>query len=192
VLTPRIIAIGVALAAALLVGLVGGLSLFQAPAPNPAPVLANTPTILQQVQTLSRYVTVKYVMEKVVVLEDVKWYGDNRVLLVAHGVVQAGLDLGRMDSEAVNVAGKKVVVRLPTPHITEVYLDDQQTRVIERSTGMLRVFDKDLEQEARARAIEELERAARYAGILEEARTNAQRQLSGLLTGLGYDVQFRE
>jgi hypothetical protein len=192
VLTPRIIALGMALTVALVVGLVAGLSLFLARPPSRAPVLANTPTILQQFQALSQYVTVKYVMERVVVLEDVKWYGDNRVLLVAHGVVKAGLDLSTIDSEAIEVSGKNVIVRLPAPHVTEVYLDDRQTRVIERSTGMLRLFDKDLEQEARARAVEELERAARYSGILDEARTNARQQLSGLLTGLGYNVRFRE
>jgi len=51
----------------------------------------NTTTVVQQVQTLSDLVTVKYVMEKVVVLEDAKWYGENRVLLLAHGIVKAGI-----------------------------------------------------------------------------------------------------
>ena len=50
----------------------------------------NTSVVLRQVQTLSQLVTVKYVMEKVVVYEDVKWFpgGDNRVLMIAHGVVK--------------------------------------------------------------------------------------------------------
>src|SRR5208282_3706383 len=47
--------------------------------------LENTATVIQQVQTLSDLVTVKYVLEKVVILEDMKWYGENRVLLLAHG-----------------------------------------------------------------------------------------------------------
>lgn len=185
-------ALAVALVTALLVGLVAGWSLLPAKQPSPTPTLANTPTILEQVHALSEYVTVKYLLEKVVVLEDIKWYGDNRVLLLAHGVVKAGLDLGRLGPDAIEVSGNRVEVRLPQPQITEVYLDEQQTRVVERSTGMLRRFDKDLEQEARARAVDELERAARYAGILDEARTNAQQQLHGLLTGLGYEVRFRD
>jgi hypothetical protein len=155
------------------------------------PTLANTPTILRQVQGLSEYVTVKYVMEKVVLLEDVRWYGDNRVLLVAHGVVKAGLDLGSVDAESIEISGRRVILHLPPARITEVYLDDRQTQVVERSTGMLRVFDKDLEQQARARAVEEIERAARYSGILAEAADNAHRQLKVLLTGLGYEVEFR-
>jgi hypothetical protein len=47
----------------------------------------NTATVIEQVQTLSDLVTVKYVLEKVVILEDVKWYGENRVLLLTHGIV---------------------------------------------------------------------------------------------------------
>ena len=58
--------------------------------------MENTATVVEQVQTLSDLVTVKYVLEKVVILEDVKWYGENRVLLLAHGIVKAGIDLKRI------------------------------------------------------------------------------------------------
>ena len=60
------------------------------------PSAYTTATVLRQVQTLSQLVTVKYVMEKVVVMEDVKWFGESRVLLVANGVVKAGVDFSRM------------------------------------------------------------------------------------------------
>ena len=113
------------------------------------PKSLNTATVIQQVQTLSQLVTVKYVMEKVVVVEDVKWFGDNRVLLVAHGVVKAGVDFGQMKAEDVDISGKSLSVCLPHAQITDAYLDDKQTRVVERSTGLLRLFDKDLEQTAR-------------------------------------------
>ena len=63
----------------------------------------NTSTILQQVQTLSELVTVKYVMEKVVIQEDPPQNSirrllpdDTRVILVAHGIVKAGVDLSKM------------------------------------------------------------------------------------------------
>src|SRR4051794_12442675 len=54
----------------------------------------NTATVLKQIQTLSELVTVKYVLEKVIILEDTKWYGESRVLFLAHGIVKAGIDLG--------------------------------------------------------------------------------------------------
>src|SRR5580658_10305965 len=55
------------------------------------------PALLVKVQTLSQFVTVKYSLEKVVEYDDATWYpyGDSRVVLVAHGVVKAGIDLSR-------------------------------------------------------------------------------------------------
>ena len=109
----------------------------------------NTATVVEQVQTLSDLVTVKYVLEKVVILEDVKWYGENRVLLLAHGIVKAGIDLKRIKPDDVTISGKIISLRLPPPQITDAYLDDKNSQVIDRTTGFLRAFDKDLEQTAR-------------------------------------------
>jgi len=152
----------------------------------------NSATVLRQVQTLSQLVTVKYVMEKVVVYEDVKWFpgGDNRVLMIAHGIVKAGVDLERMKPEDLEVVGKTVKVRLPVAQITDCYLDEKQTQVIERTTGLLRTFDKDLEQTARLIAVDDVRRAARYAGILKDAEERARAQIERLFLQTGYTVEF--
>lgn len=155
----------------------------------PATKVYNTAAVLRQVQTLSQLVTVKYVLEKVVVLEDAKWYpgGESRVLLLAHGVVKAGVDLNQLGVEDVRVSGKKITLRLPQPQLLDCYLDDQQTRVIERSTGLLRLFDKDLEQIARQRAVDDIRRGARSAGILKDADERARAQLTSLFHQMGFD-----
>jgi hypothetical protein len=158
-----------------LVGIGGGLKFY------------DTATVLRQVQTLSQLVTVKYVMEKIVVLEDVKWFGESRVLLIAHGIVKAGVNFDRMKPEDLRVSGKKISVRLPPPQITDAYLDDTQTRVIERSTGLLRVFDKDLEQSARQNAVDDIRRSARIAGILQDAEERAQAQVKSLFRQMGFE-----
>ena len=129
--------------------------------------IENTATVVQQVQTLSDLVTVKYVMEKVVILEDAKWYGESRVLLLAHGIVKAGIDLKRITADDVTISGKSISIKLPPPQITDAYLDDKQSQVIDHDTGLLRVFDKDLEQTARENAVDDIRRAARNAGISE-------------------------
>ena len=134
-LKTRLIIVGLALA------IVAGMALFIAllwvrlPGRSAPPKIQNTATILQQIQTLSELVTVKYVLEKVVILEDIKWYGENRVLLVAHGVVKAGVDLQEIKPEDVRVEDKRVIVRLPRAKITDVYLDEHKTRVVDRTTG---------------------------------------------------------
>ncbi len=152
----------------------------------------NTATVVQQVQTLSDLVTVKYVLEKVVILEDAKWYGENRVLLLAHGIVKAGIDLQRLTPGDVTISGKNITLHLPPPEVTDAYLDDQQTKVIDNQTGLLRVFDKDLEQTARANAVDDLRRAARTDGILDEADKRGRLELELFLRQAGFErVEFR-
>ena len=154
--------------------------------------MENTATVVEQVQTLSDLVTVKYVLEKVVILEDVKWYGENRVLLLAHGIVKAGIDLKRVTPDDVTITGKTIRLRLPPPQIMDAYLDDKNSQVIDRTTGLLRAFDKDLEQTARANAVDDIDRAARADGILDEADKRARLELELFLLQAGFEqVEFR-
>jgi hypothetical protein len=154
--------------------------------PPPPPQIVNSATILRQVQTLSELVTVKYVMERVVQLEDVKWYGENKVVLVAHGIVKAGIDFSKLGPDDIEITDKKIRFKIPTPLITDAYLDDKQTRILERSTGIMRSFDKDLEQNARRQALDDLRRLARNHGILKDAEERARTQLTNLFEQLGF------
>lgn len=146
-----------------------------------------TTAVVQQVQTLSQLVTVRYVIEKVVVQEDVKWFGENRVLLVAHGVVKAGINLEELNEGDLEVEGHRVRVRLPRARITDAYLDESKTQVIERSTGLLRLFDKQMETTARQKAVMDLRTAARTAGILDDAQERASTQLELLFRRMGFE-----
>lgn len=156
-----------------------------------SPKIYNTAILLKQVQTLSQLVTVKYVLEKVVILDDPGLLdlslADSRVLMVAHGVVKAGVDLSEIRPEDINVSRKKIFLKLPPARITDAYLDDKLTQVIERKTGLLRSFDKDLEQNARRQAVGDINRAARNSGILKDAEDRARAQLTNLFRQLGFE-----
>lgn len=152
----------------------------------------DTSTILQQIQSVSELVTVKYVMEKVVILEDERWYGENRILLLAHGVVKAGIDLSELNPDDIQIEGTKITMVLPAERITDAYLDERRTSVIERSTGLIRQFDEDLESNARRTAIADIRSAAHRIGILDDARERARLQLKTLFLQLGFtEVEFR-
>jgi hypothetical protein len=157
-----------------------------------------TASVVQQVQTLADLVSVKYVMEKVVILDappETIWgqfvQGDNRVLLLAHGIVKAGINLKDIAPADVSVSGKSIIVRLPAAHITDCYLDEDQTKVIDWKLGFLRAFDKDLEQTARRQAVADIRSASVASGILRDASERAQWQLAVFLHEAGYDhVEF--
>ncbi len=151
----------------------------------------STVTVVQQIQSLSELVTVKYVVEKVVILEDQRWYGENRVLLLAHGVVKAGIDLRQLSGADVHISGNNISIRLPDAQITDAYLDDRQTRVIDHTTGMFREFDKDLEQTARKTAVADLRMAARQNGIINDANERARLELAVFFHQAGFrQIQF--
>ena len=189
-LKTRLTIVGLVLAIA--AGVMGFMALLWLRPPwiGASPRIQNTATLLKQVQTLSDLVTVKYVLEKVIILEDVRWYGENRVLLVAHGIVKAGIDLREIKADDVRLEDRKVILKLPRAKITDAYLDDHQTRVVDRTTGILRTFDKDLEQNARRQAVDDLRIAARFNGIYEDAAERARLQLSGFFHQLGFEVEF--
>ncbi|HUA38543.1 MAG TPA: DUF4230 domain-containing protein [Candidatus Sulfopaludibacter sp.] len=158
----------------------------------------NTATVVRQVQTLSDLVTVKYVMERVEIVDSPPTsalgqfvQGENRVLLLAHGIVKAGIDLKRIQPEDVAIVGRKIVLRLPPPQITDAYLDERQTRVIDWQRGFLRDFDKGLETTARQNAVDDISRAARTAGILQDADDRARLELAVFLHQAGFEtVEF--
>jgi hypothetical protein len=130
-------------------------------------------------------------MEKVAVVEDVKLHGESRVILIAHGVVKAGIDLSKLRPGDLKIEGRKLTVHLPMATISDVYLDEDQTQVLEHSTGLLRRFDKDLQQNARREGLDAIRRNARYSGIIEDANERARQLLSGLFQQLGFEtVEF--
>jgi hypothetical protein len=157
--------------------------------------MENTTTVVKQVQTLSDLVTVKYVMQKVELVDSPPEstlgkfvQGDNKVLLLAQGVVKAGIDLKKIAPGDVAISGKALTLTLPRPQLTDAYLDDAQTKVIERTTGFLRSLDKDLEQTTRQYAVDDIRRAALQGGILNDANERARAELRSFFQQAGFET----
>jgi hypothetical protein len=149
------------------------------------------PVILKEVQALSELVTVKYVMEKVVTHEIEKTFGKDKILLVAHGVVKAGIDLRKLAPEDLRVSGKAVSFHLPRSQVTDSYLDEKQTFVYDRRTGMFASPDKDLESEARRAGLTAMLTAAHAKGIHQDADDRARMLITQVFRSMGFEtVEF--
>jgi hypothetical protein len=164
------------------------------------PKFANTPSVIVQIQALSELVTVKYVVEKVVFAEAAKTTTldnllpgrDDKLTLLALGVVKAGVDLSGVRPEDVSASGGSIRITIPRAALTDQYLDEKATQVMDRRTGLLRAYDQKLEQQARQEALNEIVRAARVNGIVREADERARQQITTLLKSLGYqEVEVR-
>jgi hypothetical protein len=147
--------------------------------------------VVRRIQQLSRLETVVYSLDKIVVGQRESnvlpnaLVGD-KLLLIAHGEVVAGIDLSGLKPGDVSVDGDRVSLRLPQPMVLSTRLDNQKTRVFSRVTGMLVMADPNLETEVRKAAESQIEQAAIQDGILDKAKTNAKASLETLLYGLGF------
>jgi len=158
---------------------------------HPTPTILPDPvTIVHRISALARLETIQYSVEKVITAETGQGpfgflFGD-RLLLVAHGVVIAGVDLSKVQSSDLQVRDGILYVRLPEAEVFIATLDNAQTYVYDRDTGVLTKGDINLETLARQAAEVEIQKAAEQDGILDQAGQNAERFLTRLLGDLGF------
>jgi hypothetical protein len=177
------------------------------PTLTPTPTATPTPTpevILLGVKALGELDTVEYSLETVVDKEAQQssvvtiagieiWKPRLHFLLIASGRVKAGVDFREMTRY--EVVDYKVTVYLPSPRITDYYVDtrDIELYYIRTDFGLDEQFAIEKYNEAVVEAQESLRRAALESGILDAARANAVALVQSLILGLGFsevEVKF--
>ena len=164
---------------------------------TPTVTINTQPAVINQIRGLSRLETVNYQLEKVVTGKSSGPLPDlltsDKILLVAHGEVVAGIDLGDLKPEDVTVLSGTVTIKLPEAKVLFTRLDNEKTYVYDRQTGIFSKPDANLETEMRRVAEQEILAAALEDGILQKASDNAETVLRTLVTGLGYkEVRFEQ
>ena len=150
------------------------------------------PAVVDKIQRLQRLETVVYTVDKLVtgakenpLLPD--FLTGDRLLMMVHGEVVAGIDFSTLKPDDVRVDGKRVHLHLPPSQIFSTRLDSAKTRVYSRQTGLLVPTDPNLETQVRQEAERQMQQAALADGILQTAQQNATSTLSSLLQGLGFE-----
>ncbi len=154
------------------------------------------PTVVDRIQRLQRLETVVYTMDKLVtgakenpIFPD--FLAGDRLLMMVHGEVVAGIDFSNLKPGDVKVDGKRIHLHLPASQVFRTRIDSAKTRVYSRQTGLLVPTDPNLETQVRQEAERQLQEAALADGILQTAQQNAASTISSLLKGLGFEhIQF--
>jgi Protein of unknown function (DUF4230) len=155
------------------------------------------PTVVRQIQQLRRLETVSYTMDKIISGERAnaylpKFIAGDRLLLVVHGEVVAGIDLAGLQPGDVSIRGRKASIHLPAAEVFSTRIDNARTKVYSRDTGLFSSPDPNLESEVREVAELQLQQAALQDGILKSAADNARSTISSMLQGLGFhEVDIR-
>jgi hypothetical protein len=148
--------------------------------------------IITEIRSLGRLETVKFMMQTVIDLEREPaniWeqvFGTDELLLVASGEVVAGFDLSKIREQDITVRGDHVTMVLPPPEILYSRVDNEETYVYERKTGLFRQPDPRIESEARQLAEQAMLERAQQGNILRQAEANGRLQIEALLRSLGF------
>jgi len=157
----------------------------------PTPTILPDPvTIVHEIRSLARLETIKFSLEKIITAETrqgvFEWLVGDRLIFVAHGEVIAGIDLNKLDPEDLLVREGVLYVQLPEAEIFVVVIDNQQSYIYDRETGLFTHGEVNLETEARRAAEIEIEGSALEDGILDLAAQNAESFLDQLFRELGF------
>lgn len=164
--------------------------------PKTTPTIVARPPVIRSVQALADLTTYSALMSTVVEANQqrVGTLVNERLLLVACGKVNAGVDLNQMteDDVAVSEDGKTVTVRLPKSELKDVFLIDDttqpcSTRVYDRTNLIILPATMELEGEAREKAVQAIRDTAIQSGMLTEANKNARAVVEKMLILAGYE-----
>src|SRR5918995_998033 len=167
------------------------------------------PAVLKSIQNLQDYRAASGHFEVIVDVEqDTRFVPDSikgqRVLFVAIGSVDAGVNFSGLDESAVDVSDdrRSVSIELPPATFREPELDLERSYVYDRDRGAIDRIqsllgdDTGVEPELYALAEDKLAAAARdNSGLLARAEQNTRVMLEGLLRALGFtqvNVSFAE
>jgi Protein of unknown function (DUF4230) len=150
------------------------------------------PTVVDRIQRLQRLETVVYTMDKIVTGEKANpifpdFLAGDRLLMMVHGEVVAGIDFSNLKPGDVQVEGKQIRLHLPVSQVFSTRIDSARTRVYSRQTGLLVPSDPNLETQVRQEGEHQLQEAALADGILRTAQDNAASTVRSLLQGLGFE-----
>ncbi len=160
----------------------------------PTPTTRSSAAVVTRIRQLNRIETTSYTVEKVFeasiqgnVFQNIL-FGD-RLLLIAHGIVVAGIDLDNLEADDITISedGKTITIDLPPVEIFSATLDNTRTRVYDREKGLLATSDKDLESIARQKAEAEILQAACEYDIMQRATTDARKSIEQLLLMLDFE-----
>lgn len=181
------------IAVILLLGIVGLFLRFGSKLPW-LPRSLSSPAVITQIKQLHQLATVRYSIQRVIGLTEPKVpLGEESILLIVEGEVQAGVDVAELRNEDVVMSGHRALVRLPPAKLLNSYLNESHTKVWDRHVTWWTPwvpYSADLEHRARLQGLDEIRKAALDSGILDRAAENAESAIRQFLAAFQVEAKF--
>lgn len=175
-----------------------GLRLMVSPPEPPEPEVDVRSVVVQQIRGASELTTAIFAMEAVVPTTSDRTLGgyvigSTKLLYVAYGEVRAGVDLGEITAENIQVdpSTSQIQVVLPPPRILDSKLDLSQSNVFDYDRGFLGLGPDNapqLQELAQQEALSKIVQAACSEDILQEASSRAELTVRQLLATAGFET----
>ena len=164
------------------------------PSPSPTPTPTPTPIVIGSFQELGNLISVEYTLQTVVETQRERVFplGPERIILVAVGNIEAGIDLTQIEDSDIIIEGTSVTIMLPPAQVTSIELLPGETEIFDSQRGWLMSEYEGLELEAMDKARSQLEHwAIDRVNILDQAEESAETQMENFLRRLGFkDIQI--
>ncbi len=162
--------------------------------PQPAATVDVRSIMIQTMREASELTTASFIMQAVVPTEQDATLsgftiGTTKLLYVAHGEVQAGVDLSQLTEQSVQTSGDTIQIQLPPPKILNSKIDVTKSQVYDYNRGFLGLgpdVAPDLQTKAQQEALQKIVQAACEAGLLQKASDRAKFVVTQLLNTASY------
>ena len=141
--------------------------------------------ILEKIELLGKLELCKFYIKDIVEHKEIKpWYDkDSKVVLIISGEAIGCVDLTKVDSSAIQITEKQVIITLPPAEICSFKIDHQASKIYDVETGFFEE-DKNVIDKAYQLAEKQILQAAKQMGIEKQTRKNAEIILKPFLSGI--------
>lgn len=167
--------------------------------PAPQPQVDVKTVVVEQVRGASELTTAVFNMQAVVPTSQnaaVSGFviGTTKLLYIAHGEIQAGVDLSQVTADKVQVVGdslanSSITITLPPPKVLNSKLDVSRSGVYDYNRGFLNLGPDtapQLQKAAQEESLRQIVRAACNSGMMAQASDRAKLTITQLLGTAGF------
>ena len=142
-----------------------------------------SPTQIQSIRNIGQWEFLSVSDEELVDTVRYGFFGDNQLARIYYGTLRIGIDLSEFQADWVTVDGDSVSMQLPDVHLLDDnFIDEARTRSFYES-GKWTHADRERMYQT---AVATMKQRCLTETNIQSARENAQRQLSQLLSAMGF------
>jgi hypothetical protein len=155
----------------------------------------SAPMVLESVQGMGRLTSARYNYSTVITM-----VGESRIpildrddlTMVVVGYVDAGIDLTALTEADISIAGDTLTIQLPPPELHNCVLNEFESYVVSRETGLFVSAAPEVDAQVRQYAILQFQYAALEDGIFDEANFQAQTVIEPFISMMPLDEDITE